>query len=36
MDAMIAAAAIIAKAPLATDNLGDMKHFASQGLKLAR
>ena len=36
MDAMIAAAAIIAKAPLATDNLGDMKHFASHGLKLAR
>ena len=36
MDAMIAAAAITNKAPLATENSADMKRFVSEGLKLLK
>lgn len=34
MDAMIAATAITNQAPLATENLADMRRFVSAGLKL--
>lgn len=36
MDAMIAAAAIATKSPLATENSADMKRFVSAGLKLLK
>jgi predicted nucleic acid-binding protein len=36
MDAMIAAAAIANKAPIATENSADMKRFVSAGLKLLK
>jgi predicted nucleic acid-binding protein len=36
MDAMIAAAAITTKSPLATENSADMKRFVSAGLKLLK
>ena len=36
MDAMIAATAIVSKAPLATENISDMKPFVKEGLKLAK
>jgi predicted nucleic acid-binding protein len=36
MDAMIAAAAIATKSPLATENFADMKRFVSAGLKLLK